>query len=237
MNIIDAVIIVLFIIGFLIGYRRGAIKQVVTLVGFFLVIILSYLFKDFVAHICFSRLPFIDFSLFGAVSVVNIIFYELISFLLTLTVLSIALKIIIKLSGIIEKIFDVTIILGFISKIVGGILGILEMYVITFILLFLFSQPFMKITGIEESKLGDTILSKTPILADKIEGYMIVIEDLYVMKDKYADKEFEYNSIEKFLKYNVIDVKSLEILKKRNKIKFKGLDTLLEKYGGKDENI
>ena len=106
MNIIDAVIIVLFIIGFLIGYRRGTIKQVVTLVGFFLVIILSYLFKDFVAHICFSRLPFIDFSLFGAVSVVNIIFYELISFLLTLTVLSIALKIIIKLSGIIEKIFD-----------------------------------------------------------------------------------------------------------------------------------
>ena len=106
------------------------------------------------------------------------------------------------------------------------------MYVITFILLFFFSQPFMKITGIEESKLGETILSKTPILADKIEGYMVVIEDLYVMKDKYTDKDFEYNSIEKFLKYKVIDVKSLKILVKREKIKVDGLDTLIEKYGG-----
>ena len=232
MNIIDAVIIVLFMIGFLIGYRRGAIKQVVTLVGFFLVIILSYIFKDYVAHFCFKTFPFIDFSLFGAVSVVNIIFYELISFLITLSVLSIALKLLIKISGIVESIFDITIILGFVSKIIGGVLGILEMYVITFILLFFFSQPFMKITGIEDSKLGETILSKTPILADKIEGYMIVIEDLYVMKDKYTDKDFEYNSIEKFLKYKVIDVKSLKILVKREKIKVDGLDTLIEKYGG-----
>ena len=237
MNIIDAVIIVLFIIGFLIGYRRGAVKQAVTLVGFFIVIILSYLFKDYVAHLCFSRLPFIDFSLFGAVSVVNIIFYELISFLITFSILSIILRLVIKISGLVEKIFDVTIILGFISKIVGGVLGIIEMYVITFILLFLFSQPFMKITGIEDSKLSDTILSKTPVLADKIEGYMVVIEDLYVMKDKYTDKNFEYNSIEKFLKYKVIDVKSLEILKKREKIKFKGLNKLIKKYGGNNESI
>ena len=237
MNIIDAVIIMLFIIGFLIGYKRGVIKQAVSLVGFFVVIILSYIFKDFVAHFCFSRLPFIDFSLFGAVSVVNIIFYELISFLVTLSVLSIALKIVVKLTGIIEHILDITIIFGFISKILGGILGILEMYVISFILLFLFSQPFMNITGIKDSKLADTILSKTPILTDKIEGYMIVVEDLYVMKDKYTDKDFEYNSIEKFLKYNVMDVKSLVILKNRKKIKVDRLEELIEKYGGKNEDI
>lgn len=232
MNIIDAVIIVLFIIGFLIGFRRGMIKQTVTLVGFLFVLILSYLLKGYVANFCFSRFPFIDFKYFGAVSVINIIFYELISFLITMSLLMLLLKIIVGISGIIEKIFKATIILGIVSKIIGGVLGIIEMYVITFILLFFFSQPFMRITGISDSKLSNVMLNNTPILTNKIKGYVVVVEDLYNMKDNYLDKDFEYKSIEKFLKYKVVDVKSLKILKERNKLKFNGLDSLIEKYGG-----
>ncbi len=232
MNIIDAVIIVLFIIGFLIGYRRGAIKQTVTLVGFILVLILSYLLKGYVADFCFKVFPFIDFKYFGAVSVVNIIFYELLSFLITMSVLILILKLIIGISGVVEKIFKATIILGVVSKLIGGILGIIEMYVITFILLFFFSQPFMRITGIENSKLGDKMLNNTPVLTSKVEGYIVVVEDLYNIKDNYLDKDFEYKSIEKFLKYKVVDVKSLKILKSKNKLKFDGLDVLIEKYGG-----
>ena len=232
MNIIDAVIIVLFIIGFLIGFRRGMIKQTVTLVGFIFVLILSYLLKGYVANFCFSRFPFIDFKYFGTVSVINIIFYESISFLITMSLLMLLLKIIVGISGIIEKIFKATIILGIVSKIIGGVLGIIEMYIITFILLFFFSQPFMRITGINDSKLSNVMLNNTPILADKIKGYVIVVEDLYNMKDNYLDKDFEYKSIEKFLKYKVVDVKSLKILRERNKLKFNGLDSLIEKYGG-----
>lgn len=232
MNIIDAVIIVLFIIGFLIGFRRGMIKQSVTLVGFIFVLILSYLLKGYVANFCFSKFPFIDFKYLGAVSVVNILFYELISFLITMSLLILLLKIIIRISGIIEKIFNATIILGIVSKIIGGVLGIIEMYVITFILLFFFSQPFMRITGINDSKLSNTMLNNTPILTNKIKGYIVVVEDLYNMKDNYLDKNFEYNSIEKLLKYKVVDVKSLRILKDRNKLIFNGLDSLIENYGG-----
>ena len=232
MNIIDAVIIVLFIIGFLIGFRRGAVKQTVTLVGFIFVLILSYLLKGYVANFCFSRFPFIDFKYFGAISIVNIIFYELISFLVTFSILMIILKIIIMVSGVVEKILKATIILGIVSKIIGGILGIIEMYAVTFILLFFFSQPFMRITGVEESKLGNTMLNHTPILTSKIKGYIVVAEDLYEMKNNYLDKDFEYKSIEKFLKYKVVDVKSLIILKEKNKLKFDGLDSLIENYGG-----
>ena len=232
MNIIDAVIIVLFIIGFLIGFRRGAIKQTVTLVGFIVVLILSYLLKEYVANFCFRVFPFIDFKYFGAVSVVNIIFYEIVSFLITMSVLILILKLIITISGIIEKIFKATIILGVVSKLIGGILGIIEMYVITFILLFFFSQPFMRITGIENSKLSDAMLNNTPVLTSKVKGYIIVVKDLYNIKNNYLEKDFEYKSIEKFLKYKVIDVKSLKILKNRNKLKFNELDSLIEKYGG-----
>jgi hypothetical protein len=144
----------------------------------------------------------------------------------------IVLKLIIFVTGIIEKILKATIILGIVSKIIGGVLGIIEMYAITFILLFFFSQPFMRITGVGESKLSDVILNHTPVLTSKIKGYTIVVGDLYSMKDNYLDKDFEYKSIEKFLKYKVIDVKSLKILKEKNKLKFNGLDSLIEKYGG-----
>lgn len=232
MNIIDAAIIVLFMVGFLIGFGRGAIKQAVTLIGFILVLILSYLFKGYVANFCFRRFPFIDFKYFGAVSVVNIIFYEVISFLITLSVLILVLKIIVGISGIIEKILKATIILGAVSKIIGGILGIIEMYFIIFVLLFFFSQPFMRVTGVENSQLGDSILNNTPILTNKVKGYVVVAHDIYNMKDELFDKDFEYNSIEKLLKYKVVDAKSLKILKSRGKLKFDGLDKLIKKYGG-----
>ena len=149
-----------------------------------------------------------------------------------MSVLILILKLIIGISGIIEKIFKATIILGIVSKLIGGILGIIEMYVITFILLFFFSQPFMRITGIEDSKLSNIILNSTPVLTSKVKGYVVVAENLYKMKDNYLDKNFEYNSIEKFLKYKVVDIKSLKILKERNKLKFNELDSLIEKYGG-----
>lgn len=232
MNIIDAVIIVLLIVGFLIGYVRGAIKEAVTLIGFIAVLILSYLLKGYVANFFFKTLPFIDFKFLGAVSVVNILFYELIAFLVTFSILMIILKLITFFTGVIEKILDSTIILGAISKIIGGALGVIEMYFIIFILLFFFSAPFMRLAEVQESPLGEIILNKTPILANKIKGYIVVVEDIYNMKDNYLDKDFEYKSIEKLLKYKVVDVKSLKILKERGKLKFDELDLLINDYGG-----
>lgn len=232
MNIIDAAIIVLFMVGFLIGFSRGAVRQAVTLVGFIFVLILSYLLKDFVANFFFSTLPFIDFKYFGAVSVVNIVFYEALAFIITFSILMIILKVIIFVTGIIEKIFKATIILGVVSKIIGGILGVIEMYFIIFILLFFFSQPFMRLAKVDNSKLGDAILNNTPVLTSKVKGYVEVAKDIYSMKDSYLDKDFEYKSIEKLLKYNVVDVKSLKLLKENNKLSFEGLDVLIDKYGG-----
>ncbi len=232
MNIIDAAIIVLFMVGFLIGFSRGAVRQAVTLVGFIFVLILSYLLKDFVANFFFSTLPFIDFKYFGAVSVVNIVFYEALAFIITFSVLMIILKVIIFVTGIIEKIFKATIILGVVSKIIGGILGVIEMYFIIFILLFFFSQPFMRLAKVDNSKFGDAILNNTPVLTSKVKGYVEVAKDIYSMKDSYLNKDFEYKSIEKLLKYNVVDVKSLKLLKENNKLSFEGLDVLIDKYGG-----
>ncbi len=232
MNIIDAVIIVLLIVGFLAGFRRGAVKQAVTLIGLVLVIVGAYYLKNPIAMFCYKTFPFIDFKIFNGISVVNILFYEVISFIVAASILTLILRIVLKISGIIEKVFDATIILGFFSKLIGGALGVIEAYVISFVLLFFFSQPFINVTGVGDSKIGTYMLNNTPILTNAVSGTIEVIEELYNMKDKYNNKGFEKDAVEKFLDYKVIDVKALKILRDKNKINFSGIDNLIKEYGG-----
>lgn len=232
MNIIDAVIIILLIVGFLGGFRKGAIKQAVTLLGLVLVILGAFYLKNPISIFCYKTFPFMDFKIFNGISVVNILFYEVISFIIAASVLSFILRIVLKMSGIIEKVFDATIILGFFSKIIGGALGIVESYVILFVLLFFFSQPFINVSGIDNSKLGTYMLNNTPVLTNAVSGTINVIEELYNMKDEYNDLDFEKNAVEKFLDYKVLDIKALKILKEKNKINFNGINELIDRYGG-----
>ncbi len=233
MNIVDAVIIILLIVGFLSGFRKGAVKQAATLVGVVLVVVGAYYLKDPIAMFCYNNLPFINFKIFNGLSVINILFYEVIAFIIAASVLSILLRIVLKLTGLIEMIFNATVILGFVSKMIGGILGAISAYIIVFVLLFFFNQPFIKISGVSDSKYGTYILNETPYLSDAIEDTMKVIEDLYMLKDQYSSKEdFEYKSVEKFLNYKLIKVDAVKVLKEKNKLKFNGLDNLIKEYGG-----
>ncbi len=232
MNIIDAVIITLLIVAFLGGFRRGALKEAITLIGLVLVVAGSYYLKNPISLFCYKTFPFINFKIFNGLSVINILFYEVISFIIAASILTLILRIILKITGIIERVFDATIILGFFSKIIGGFLGLIGGYVIVFILLFFFSQPFMNITGVPSSKIGSYMLNNTPILTNAVSGTINVIEDLYNMKDDYNQPNFEKDAVEKFLEYKVIDVKALKILKDKNKINFSGIDKLINKYGG-----
>ena len=118
MNLLDSIIIVLFIVGILGGLKSGVIKSTVTLVGTIIVFILAFYLKNPLATILYTYLPFFDI-LNGAV-VINILLYEFIAFLIAIAILSLALGILIKVSGFIEKVFNATIILGMISKLLSN---------------------------------------------------------------------------------------------------------------------
>ena len=135
MNLLDSIIIVLFIVGILGGLKSGVIKSTVTLVGTIIVFILAFYLKNPLATILYTYLPFFDI-LNGAV-VINILLYEFLAFLIAVAILSLALGILIKVSGFIEKVFNATIILGMISKLLGAIVGFVEAYVLIFILIYL----------------------------------------------------------------------------------------------------
>lgn len=222
MNILDALIIIFLLVGAGAGLSRGLIKQSVLLVGLIVVLVLSFYIRIPVSTFFYKNLPFFNFDgIFKGMSVLNILIYELIAFLLVFSVLYIALRILIKISGIIEKILKATIILGFFSKIGGSIVGIIESYVIIFVVLFVFSQPVLKVSGMEDSKLTPIILNRTPVLSESVKDFRFVFDEIENIVNSYKEENIDFNdkTIEIFLKYNIVTQENIDILKEKGKIK------------------
>lgn len=221
MNILDALIIVFLILGIMAGFRRGFIKQVVLLIGLIAVLVISYYLKNPVATFFYKHLPFFKFNgIIKGVSVINILLYELLAFLIVFSILYLVLRIILKITGLIESLLKATIILGFISKILGGIVGLIESYIIVFIILFVASQPYISLSGIEDSKVANFMLDNTPLMSSAVKNTRTAIKEVYDLADTYKNDSSAFNdkAIELFVKYDIISRENVTYLREKGKI-------------------
>lgn len=221
MNILDAVIIVFLLIGALAGYRRGLIKQAVLLVGLIACLILSFYIRVPVSTFMYKNLPFINFGgIFQGISVLNILLYEVIAFLLVFSVLYLVLRILLGISGLIEKLLRATIILGFFSRIGGMIVGAIESYVIIFMILFVANLPFLDIRGLENSKYADKILTSTPVLSGMTGTFRKVTDEIEGIVESYKGKDVNFNekTIEILIKYDIVSEENINMLKEKGKL-------------------
>lgn len=223
-NVIDIAIVFLLLFGFLNGFKRGFIKQAVITIGTIIVIVLAFLFKNPLSMVLYKHLPFYTVGLLKNYSSLNILLYELISFFILLSLFSLIFAVIVKISGLVEKILRATIILALPSKILGGILGVIETYNFCFIVLLIITMPiFMFSTEpiITESKLKDKILNNTIIISDMSKGLVKSIDkvnDLLMSKKQLGKKEFNCKTINVFVKNKVVSKKSVKYLQDNNKI-------------------
>ncbi len=234
-GIVDAFIIGIILIFGVGGLKNGFFKQTVITIGTILLFVVSYYLKDFVADFLSYNLPFFDFGgdMMGLVSL-NIIMYQLIGFILVFVVLSVIFGIIVKITGIFEKILKFTIILGIPSKILGFLLGLVEGYVVVFIALFFLHQPIVDVKVLGDSKFMDPILSSSFVLSNVVSDTNDVIDEVYVLVDDYLkDKDvhkFNVKSIDTMLKYKVIDVDYMDKLIEKDKINIPGITMVVDKY-------
>lgn len=223
MGIVD-ILIIIFILSFgILGSKRGFFKQTVTTVGSILVFVLAYYFKDGVANFLTFNLPFFNFKgeILGLTSL-NIIMYQLIAFLLMVLIFLGILAVIIKITGIFEKILRLTIVLGIPSKILGFILGLVEGYVITYIILFILMLPILKIDIIDNSSFARPILKSSPVISNIVgttKDTCLSIYDLVndYSKDKDKDK-FNKEAIRIMLSNNMITKSYVEELINKGKL-------------------
>lgn len=201
MSIVDAVLIILIILGALDGVRQGAIKSVVGFFGSILVFFLSWILKGSLANVLINVLPQI-----GGNSAISVLIYYIISFIILLIVFSSIYHIVLKVTNVVEKVMDATIILGFVSRIVGAIFGAIKTYIILFIVLFLLST--FNFGFLKESKVNNFILDKTPIFGPVVKDAWEAIKHVY-----------EANDVEE----------SLQVLFEKNIINEKNLNKILNK--------
>lgn len=235
MNIIDAIIFLIILMGAVVGFKNGVIRQTVSLVGFLLVIILAFILKNPLSLWMYEHLPFFNFwGILKGVTVINILLYEVLAFLILVAIFSIILKIILMAAKIIEKILEFTVILGIPSKILGIFVGALEYYLFVFVLLYVVTLPIFDTKSIKESKFAVNILEKTPVLSSYTEDATKVLNDFVTLKDKYEkssnSEEFNKDALKVLLEYKVVEVKSVDKLVERNKIKINDIEEILKDY-------
>ena len=231
MNLIDIIILVILVSFASIGFHRGAIKSLVSFVGIILIICLAYIFKDVLGNILILNLPFIKFSIGSNESVIlNIVMYQTISFIVILIILGLVYKIILAITGIVEKILKFTIILGIPSKILGLIVGALEGYIIAYLLLFFAVQPYIKINILDESKYANTILNKTPVMSSFSQKTLAIINEVHDTINDKNDPDFDLKLTELVLKEKVASSEIMQKLVDNKKIEVDGIQEVINKY-------
>ena len=235
MNGFDAAIILILIMGAVVGFKRGFTYEVVSTVGFFLVLILAYFLKNPLSVFLYEHLPFFKFGgIFKGVTVLNIFLYEVIAFLVVASILMFILKIVEKVTNLFEKFLKFTFVFSIPSKIAGMVVGIIESYVWVYIILYILNLPMFDISLLQKSQFKDTILNHTVILSNATNNSMKVINEFMDLKEKYEKApnatEFNRETLDLFLKYDVITVDSVETLRDKNKLKIDHLDEILNKY-------
>ena len=241
MGIVDIILIIFILLGGLLGFKKGAIKSLVALVGTFALVIIAFYLKDPVAEFLLKHLPFFNFSgSWEGLVTMNILLYESIAYILIFILLSGILSLLLKISGIIEKILSATIILGIPSKILGGILGLVETIFFSFIVLFVLLQFNLTNEYIKDSKLAMFVIDKTPIVGSMVNDTNVAIKNISNLHEKYKNEtnKDDYNCeiLNIMLNYNVVSVDTADELIKSNKLDFKGASIIVNSHKGDNDD-
>lgn len=214
LNVVDIIIILLILLSGVVGFKRGVLKEVVMLAGTIIIYIIAFSLKNPLGLILCKIFPF--FNLDGLISL-NILIYQLIAFVFIAGFLFSIYSIVLKLTGILQKIVDLTIILTLPSKLLGLVFGLIEGYIVMFIILVTLSIPFRNVDMFLNSSLSNKIINNSPILTKTMGGVGDAIFDIYDLTEKVSKKSDE----------NLNEI-NLEIIKVELDYKIISEDDLLE---------
>lgn len=233
MNVIDIGIILILGMSFIIGFKKGAVKEACSLVGIILVFGISFFLKEPFGNILCRFLPFFKFSgVFSGIQSINIIIYQLIAFIIVFSILSAFYFTLLKVSKVIEKLVDLTIILLLPSKIIGGVISLITSYIIIFMMLLVLMIPLKDVNLFKNSKVSSFILEKTPILAASTNNITTAIEEIASLNDSdLAAQDRDLKTIDIMLKYKLVSKKTiLDLIEKGKLENINGLDSIINKY-------
>ena len=232
--IADIAIGLILLLGLYSGYKKGFLESAIRFIGVCAAFVVSYLFKNPISVYLYKHLPFFKLGgVFKGVSVINIIIYELIAFIALFTICLIVLKVIAKLTGLVDKALSFIFLIGVPNKILGAVMGLISSYILLYFvgILFTFGCTFF---NFEMKKSFLNTIIETPILEKTFGKSVNALEEISLLAKDYKDEEekdeYNYKSLEILLKYKIITSENAKYLNDEKKINIENIDVLLEKY-------
>ena len=170
---LDIIILILLIAGLFVGAKRGLIVQLIHMTGFVIALIVAYTYYKPLAEkfVLWIPYPAIDSSSSLTIAIDRLdldqTFYQLIAFALIFFIIKFALSLVASMFDFLKYLP----VLGFVSKIIGAVLGFIEFYIILFIVLYILAllpiTPFQNL--MQNSTLASYMLEHTPFVSEKVK--------------------------------------------------------------------
>lgn len=222
MNVCDIIILIALAFGAVGGFKSGVIKKTADFVGMFIIVILAFYLKNYLSVIMYENLPFFNFwGFIKGLDAINILFYETLAFIIVFMALLFVLRVVLTVTGLIEKLLKATIILSIPSKLLGIVVGVIEMYVYVFLILIVLTLPIFDLPYVRESKTANFIINNTPILSGISEDMINIYDDVYdvvINKNSKTDEQLNSDITKILIDNNVITKESARKLVERNKL-------------------
>ena len=144
--------------------------------------------------------------------------------------------IVVKISGIVQKIVHMTVILWLPSKLIGAVVAFITGYVMVFVVLLALLIPLKDTDIFKNSKFANYIVYDTPILASSSANISTSINEIYELgedlsKGDISKNEANVKTMDILLKYKVVSAETARELVVLDKLDgISGLDKVIEKY-------
>ena len=237
LNIFDVGIILLLIMFLIVGFKNGVIREAFALIGIIAVFILSFVFKGLLGNLMCIILPFFKLSgIIEGFSVINILIYQIIAFMLVFAILLTIYEIFLKISKFIQKLVNLTIILILPSKLLGAVVSLIKGVIVLFAVFIVLMIPLKNSELFTGSTMVNQILYKTPILSPSSNNYINTVEEIYNLAEKVSNKKISTNDanlelLDMMLKHKIVNKSTVESLVKLHKLDdVNNIETVLQKY-------
>lgn len=241
MNWFDIIFILIILAFGYEGFRRGLLKEAVSVVGSIIVLYLSFILMNPLGNLFLKWFPIFSIKIVDVkLESLSILLYQIIAFIIISVTLYGILKLILNVTGLFAKIISLNGVLAFPTKILGGILGLITGYISLFIILLVLSFPLSsKFDSYRESKVKDFIIDNKIFMTSSVKKVSKSVDEVYSLTSKIDQDEKREKNADKYnadvmnimLKNKIISIDTVDELVKNNKITTnKELNKVLKLY-------
>ena len=241
MNYFDIIFLVILLAFGYEGFRRGLLKEAVSVVGSIIVLYLSFILMNPLGNLFLKWFPIFSLKIIGVkVPALSIFLYQVIAFIIIALILYGILKVILQVTGLFAKVISLNGVLAFPTKILGGLLGLVTGYIALFIILLVFSFPLSsKFDTYRESKVKDFIIDNKIFMTSSVKKVSKSVDQVYTLTSKIDQDEKREKNADKYnadimnimLKNKIVSIDTVDELIKDKKIDSdKNLEKILVKY-------